>query len=120
MSAANDWPRSRHPMPSSKKPRKMKRPPRYRAFGCRDRFVVCDLRIQRLPRAEAEATVDVVADVGADGEVIDVEVVRWAGFGLDEVTAETVRQLHFFPAMKNGVPVRMRVLLRYNFRKPPR
>jgi TonB family protein len=71
-------------------------------------------------RAEAEATVDVVADVGADGEVIDVEVVRWAGFGLDEVTAETVRQLHFFPAMKNGVPVRIRVLLRYNFRKPPR
>ncbi|HEX5875112.1 MAG TPA: energy transducer TonB [Pyrinomonadaceae bacterium] len=71
-------------------------------------------------RAEAEATVDVVVNVGADGEVGEVEIVRWAGFGLDEVTLATVRQLHFFPAMKNGTPVAMRVMLRYNFRKPPR
>ena len=71
-------------------------------------------------RADAEATVDVVVDVGTDGEVGDVQVVRWAGFGLDEITVATVRQLHFFPAMKNGTPVPMRVMLRYNFRKPPR
>ena len=71
-------------------------------------------------RAEAEATVDVVADIGTNGEVSDVQVVRWAGFGLDETTIATVRQLHFFPAMKNGTPVPMRVMLRYNFRKPPR
>jgi TonB family protein len=71
-------------------------------------------------RAEAEATVDVVVNVGSDGEVGEVEIVRWAGFGLDEATLATVRQLHFFPAMKNGTPVAMRVMLRYNFRKPPR
>jgi TonB family protein len=71
-------------------------------------------------RAEAEATVDVVVEVGADGEVGEVQIVRWAGFGLDETTVATVRQLHFFPAMKNGTPIPMRVLLRYNFRKPPR
>jgi TonB family protein len=71
-------------------------------------------------RAEAEATVDVSVDVGADGEVRDVQIVRWAGFGLDEATLATVRQLHFFPAMKNGTAIPMRVLLRYNFRKPPR
>ncbi len=71
-------------------------------------------------RAEAEATVDVAVDIGADGEVDEVQVVRWAGFGLDETTVETVRQMHFFPAMKNGTPIPMRVLLRYNFRKPPR
>ena len=71
-------------------------------------------------RAEAEATVDVAVDVRADGEVGDVQIVRWAGFGLDESTVATVRQLHFFPAMKNGTPIPMRVLLRYNFRKPPR
>ena len=75
---------------------------------------------QTAARAEAEATVDVVVDVGADGEVGEVEIVRWAGFGLDEATVATVRQLHFFPAMKNGTPVAMRVMLRYNFRKPPR
>jgi TonB family protein len=70
-------------------------------------------------RAEAEATVDVLVDVGVDGEVGEVQVVRWAGFGLDEATIATVKQLHFFPAMKNGTPIPMRVLLRYNFRKPP-
>lgn len=71
-------------------------------------------------RAEAEAIVDVTVDVGADGEVGEVQIVRWAGFGLDESTVATVRQLHFFPAMKNSSPIPMRVLLRYNFRKPPR
>ena len=71
-------------------------------------------------RAEAEAVVDVAVDVGADGEVGEIQIVRWAGFGLDESTVATVRQLHFFPAMKNSRPVPMRVLLRYNFRKPPR
>jgi TonB family protein len=75
---------------------------------------------QSAARADAEAMVDVAVDVGADGEVGDVQIVRWAGFGLDEVTVATVRQLHFFPAMKNGAPIPMRVLLRYNFRKPPR
>lgn len=71
-------------------------------------------------RAEAEATVDVLVDVRADGEVGEVQIARWAGFGLDETTVATVRQMHFFPAMKNGSPIPMRVLLRYNFRKPPR
>lgn len=69
-------------------------------------------------RAEAEATVDVVVDVGADGEVGQVQIARWGGFGLDDATMATVRQLHFFPAMRNGIPIPMRVLLRYNFRKP--
>jgi TonB family protein len=70
--------------------------------------------------AEAEATVDVAVDIGADGEVGDVQVVRWAGFGLDDATVATVRQMHFFPAMKNGTAISLRVLLRYNFRKPPK
>jgi TonB family protein len=71
-------------------------------------------------QAEAEAMVDVLVDLDVRGEVMRVEIDRWAGFGLDESTVETVRQLHFFPAMRNGVAVPMRILLRYNFRKPPR
>jgi TonB family protein len=71
-------------------------------------------------RAEAEGTVDVLVDVRADGEVGAVRIARWAGFGLDEITVATVRKMHFFPAMKNGTAIAMRVLLRYNFRKPPR
>jgi TonB family protein len=69
-------------------------------------------------RAEAEAVVDVLVDLDAGGEVTRVEVARWAGFGLDEATIATVRQLHFFPAMRDGVAIPIRVLLRYNFRNP--
>jgi TonB family protein len=68
--------------------------------------------------AEAEATVDVLVDLDAEGEVKRVEVARWAGFGLDQATIETVQRLHFFPAMREGVAIPIRVLLRYNFRKP--
>jgi TonB family protein len=71
-------------------------------------------------RAEAEAMVDVLVDLDANGEVTRVEVARWAGFGLDHATVATVRQLHFFPAIRNGVAIPIRVLLRYNFRKPAR
>jgi len=69
--------------------------------------------------AEAEAVVDVLVDLDSRGEVTRAEVVRWAGFGLDQATLETVHKLHFFPAMREGVAVPIRVLLRYNFRKPP-
>ena len=70
-------------------------------------------------RADAEGTVDVLADLDKEGEVTRVEVARWAGFGLDQAAIDTARQLHFFPAMRNGIAIPMRVLLRYNFRRPP-
>jgi TonB family protein len=65
-----------------------------------------------------EAIVDVQVSIDAAGEVSGVEIVRWAGYGLDEASVNTVRQLHFRPAMRDGAPVPMRVLLRYNFRRP--
>lgn len=68
-------------------------------------------------RAGAEATVDVLVELDKQGEVTNVEVARWAGFGLDEATVNTVRQLHFFPAMRDGSPIPIRILLRYNFRQ---
>ena len=70
--------------------------------------------------AEAEATVDVLVDLDSAGEVSRAEIIRWAGFGLDDSTLLTVRNLHFFPAMRDGEPIPLRVLLRYNFRKPPK
>lgn len=70
--------------------------------------------------AEAEATVDAQVEIGADGEVARIEIVRWAGFGLDESVVNTVRQMHFRPAMRDGASVPVRVLLRYNFRRPPK
>jgi TonB family protein len=70
-------------------------------------------------RDEIEATVDVLVDIDAQGEVGRVEVARWAGYGLDQLVVDTVRQLHFFPAHRDGAAIPIRVLLRYNFRKPP-
>jgi TonB family protein len=69
--------------------------------------------------AEVEAVVDVLVDLDSGGEVMRAEVVRWAGFGLDQATLDAIHKLHFFPAMRAGVAVPIRVLLRYNFRKPP-
>lgn len=69
-------------------------------------------------RADAEATVDVLVDLDKEGEVTRIDVTRWAGFGLDESTVNTVRQMHFFPAIRDRVAIPIRVLLRYNFRKP--
>jgi TonB family protein len=71
-------------------------------------------------RAAIEATVDVGVEIKASGEVGDVEVQRWAGFGLDEAVMRIVREMHFRPAieLKTNKAVPLRVLLRYNFRRP--
>jgi TonB family protein len=66
-----------------------------------------------------EATVDVLVDIDVNGKVGQIEIARWAGYGLDESVINTVTQIDFFPAMRDGVAIPMRVLLRYNFRKPP-
>jgi len=71
-------------------------------------------------RTEVEAIVDVLVDIDARGEVVRADIARWAGYGLDESVLDTVKQMHFFPAMRQGVAIPMRVLLRYNFRKPPK
>jgi len=71
-------------------------------------------------RAEVEAIIDVLVDVDARGEISHLEIARWAGYGLDQSVIDTVKQIHFFPAMRAGVAIPMRVLLRYNFRKPPK
>ena len=68
---------------------------------------------------QIEATVDVLVDIDANGKVGQIEIARWAGYGLDESVLTTVKQIDFFPAMRDGVAIPMRVLLRYNFRKPP-
>lgn len=69
-------------------------------------------------RIGIEATVELTAVFRADGQVDQVELRRWAGFGLDESAVATVRQLRFEPATQGGRPVSFRGLVRYNFRRP--
>jgi TonB family protein len=68
-------------------------------------------------RADITATVEANVVFKADGEVGDVEIVRWAGFGLDEAAARAIRQLQFKPATRNHQAINARALIRYNFRR---
>ncbi len=63
-----------------------------------------------------EATVDISVDVGADGKILKTEIVRWAGYGLDESVEEAVRKMNWRPADRKGKTLPMRILLRYNFK----
>ena len=50
---------------------------------------------------DVEATVDILIDVDADGKILKTEIVRWAGYGLDESVTETVRKMNWRPAERN-------------------
>jgi TonB family protein len=71
---------------------------------------------QAARQRSVEATVDVAAELNERGEVERTEIVRWAGFDLDEAAADAVRKMQFRPALRDGKPIAIRVLLRYNFR----
>lgn len=67
---------------------------------------------------EIEAAVEAAVDLNAAGAVENVEIVRWAGFGLDEETIKTIKKMQFRPALRNGSAIPVRFVLRYNFRRP--
>lgn len=63
------------------------------------------------------ATVEIELDLDATGKISRTSIVRWAGYGLDESVETAVRKMNWRPAERNGKPLAMRVLLRYNFKK---
>src|SRR5262249_1074188 len=66
--------------------------------------------------ANVTATVEIEAVFRDNGQVTDLEIIRWAGFGLDESALQTAARLRFKPAERNGRPVSVRALVRYNFK----
>jgi hypothetical protein len=66
---------------------------------------------------DVAGTVDMTIDLDASGTILRTEVVRWAGYGLDESVERTVRSMNWRAAERNGKPLAMRFLVRYNFRK---
>jgi protein TonB len=50
------------------------------------------------------------------GKLLDVEIVKEAGFGFDEAAVKAVRASTFRPAAKDGKPVACRVLLPIRFK----
>ncbi len=63
------------------------------------------------------ATVEILVDLDAAGAIMRTEIVRWAGYGLDESVEKAVRAMNWRPAERNKETLPMRVLLRYNFKK---
>jgi TonB family protein len=67
--------------------------------------------------ADINATVEASVIFRANGEVGRIEIIRWAGFGLDESAIKAIRQLKFKPATRDGNPVSVRATVQYNFRR---
>lgn len=78
------------------------------------------LRPEYTPLADfylVEATIDIEADIDETGKILKTRIVRWAGYGLDESVAETIKKMNWRPAERAGKTLATRVLLRYNFKK---
>lgn len=63
-----------------------------------------------------EATVEATVDIGADGKILNAEITRWAGYGLDESVIEAIKTMNWRAADRKGKTIPMRILLRYNFK----
>ena len=66
---------------------------------------------------DVAATVEVTVDLDAAGTILRTEITRSAGYGLDESVEKAVRTMNWLAASRDGKPLAMRFLLRYNFKK---
>jgi len=67
-------------------------------------------------KAKYSGVVVVKAIVDAQGNVLEPQIVKALGLGLDEKALETVRQWKFKPGLRNGVPVAVRIDIEITFR----
>jgi hypothetical protein len=67
--------------------------------------------------ADVTATVEASVVFKASGEIGEIEITRWAGYGLEESSVRAINQLKFKPAMRDGQPVSVRATVQYNFRR---
>jgi len=67
--------------------------------------------------ADITATVEATVVFRSGGEVGNIEITRWAGFGLEDSAMRAIRQLKFKPATRDGKPISVRAVVRYNFRR---
>jgi len=67
-------------------------------------------------KAKYQGTVVLWIVVDAQGNVADCRVVKPLGLGLDEKAVEGVKVWKFKPAMRNGTPVAVRVMMEVSFR----
>jgi hypothetical protein len=66
---------------------------------------------------DVKATVDAMIYLDEKGEIVRTDVVRWAGFGLDESVVKNIRSMNWRPGSMDGKPIATKFLVRYNFKK---
>jgi TonB family protein len=62
-----------------------------------------------------QGTVQISAVFTADGQIINIQVIRGLPFGLNEEVIKAASKCKFKPAMKDGVPVSVRMLMEFSF-----
>jgi len=70
-------------------------------------------------KLRAQGNVTLSLTVKADGSVRDVQIVRSAGYGMDERAAECIRNWRFKPGAKDGSPVDVAFRFGYDFGLSP-
>jgi len=68
-------------------------------------------------RADINATVEAMVVFRKSGEIGEIEITRWGGFGLEASAERAIRQLKFKPATRDGQPLSVRAVVRYNFHR---
>lgn len=63
------------------------------------------------------ATVEATVELEKTGDIRSVEITRWAGYGLDESVISAIRSMNWRPGERDGKPLAVRFLVRYNFKK---
>lgn len=64
-------------------------------------------------KMEGEVTLEAIID--EEGIPLDIVALTNLGYGLEEAAMEALKKTTFYPAIKNGIPIRKRVTLRYRF-----
>jgi len=67
-------------------------------------------------KAKIEGTVTLAVTIDAQGDVTNCQVTNGLDKGLDEQAIKTVRTWKFKPALRDGIPVAVRVTARVNFK----
>ena len=66
---------------------------------------------------DIKATVEADVSIDEKGVIRRIDIIRWAGFGLDDSVIDAINRMNWRPGERDGKPLPMRVLLRYNFTK---
>jgi TonB family protein len=71
------------------------------------------------PAAKARRVVVLRLQVGDDGAVSDVQVVRSGGHRFDQAAARAATRAHFDPPLEDGRPIESTLIMTYRFKADP-